>query len=407
MLAATQAPAPSDRPSIAVLAFTNMSGDPEQEYLSDGIADDIITELSRMRGLFVIARNTSFTYKGDAIDVKQVGRELGVRYVLEGSVRRGGQRVRVIAQLIDAETGSHVWAERYDCDLADVFVVQDEITFAVTRAIGPAVADAEQRRVLRKPPESLGAWEAYQRGLWHLSQMRVEDATLARSSFNRALELDPTLAAAHTGLSRLYLTGVGLFAKRPLEESVQLAGEEARKAVEIDPTDAEALADQAFAVGMAGDFNRGFEYIERALSINPNCVRAYRVKGWLLLNSGNPKEGREAFLFAIRIDPRSALDVTVRSHIANWYYKERDYENAVAAARRLVGDRPDHPWAYRWLAAALGQLGRSDEARVALDKAVAIAPDVFRLFVAQRLPWTRQVDYDDMLDGLRKAGWQG
>ncbi len=407
MLAATQAPAPSDRPSIAVLAFTNMSGDPEQEYFSDGIADDIITELSRMRGLFVIARNTSFTYKGDAIDVKQVGRELGVRYVLEGSVRRGGQRVRVIAQLIDAETGSHVWAERYDCDLADVFVVQDEITFAVTRAIGPAVADAEQRRVLRKPPESLGAWEAYQRGLWHLSQMRVEDATLARSYFNRALELDPTLAAAHTGLSRLYLTELGLFAKRPLEESVQLAGEEARKAVEIDPTDAEALADQAFAVGMAGDFNRGFEYIERALSINPNCVRAYRVKGWLLLNSGNPKEGREAFLFAIRIDPRSALDVTVRSHIADWYYKERDYENAVAAARRLVGDRPDHPWAYRWLAAALGQLGRSDEARVALDKAVAIAPDVFRLFVAQRLPWTRQVDYDDMLDGLRKAGWQG
>ena len=162
---------------------------------------------------------------------------------------------------------------------------------------------------------------------------------------------------------------------------MQLAGEEARKAVEIDPTDAEALADQAFAVGMAGDFNRGFEYIERALSINPNCVRAYRVKGWLLLNSGNPKEGREAFLFAIRIDPRSALDVTVQSHIADLYYKERDYENAVAAARRLVGDRPDHPWAYRWLAAALGQLGRSDEARVALDKAVAIAPDVFRLFV--------------------------
>jgi adenylate cyclase len=237
--------------------------------------------------------------------------------------------------------------------------------------------------------------------------MRLDDANLARSYFNRALELDPTLAAAHTGLSRLYLTESGLFAKRPLEESVQLAGEEARKAVEIDPTDAEALADQAFAVGIAGDFNRGFEYVERALSINPNCVRAYRVKGWLLLNSGKPTEGREAFLFAIRIDPRSALDVTVRSHIADSYYKECDYENAVAAARRLVGDRPDHAWAYRWLAAALGQLGRSDEARAALDKAVAIAPDVFRLFVAQRLPWTRQVDYDDMLDGLRKAGWQG
>ena len=157
-----------DKPSIAVLAFTNMSGDPEQEYFSDGIADDIITELSRIRWLFVIARNSSFTYKGHAIDVKQVGRELGVRYVLEGSVRRGGERVRVNAQLIDAETGNHVWAERYDRDLADVFAVQDEITLAVTRAIGPAVADAEQRRALRKPPGNLGAWESYQRGLWHL-----------------------------------------------------------------------------------------------------------------------------------------------------------------------------------------------------------------------------------------------
>ena len=174
-----------DRPSIAVLAFTNMSGDLEQEYFSDGIADDIITELSRIRWLFVIARNTSFTYKGHAIDVKQVGRELGVRYVLEGSVRRGGQRVRVNAQLIDAETGVHVWAERYDRDLSDVFAVQDEITLAVTRAIEPAVDNAELRRALRKPPASLGAWEAYQRGLWHLSKHLGGDNDLAIEFFQR------------------------------------------------------------------------------------------------------------------------------------------------------------------------------------------------------------------------------
>ena len=230
-----------------------MSGDPEQEYFSDGIADDIITELSRIRWLFVIARNSSFTYKGHAIDVKQVGRELGVRYVLEGSVRRGGQRVRVNAQLIDAETGIHVWAERYDRDLADVFAVQDEITLAVTRAIGPAVADAEQRRALRKPPESLGAWEAYQRGLWHLSQRRLEDVPLARSFFNRALELDPTLAAAHTGLaSAVSILKSGLFAKRPLAEALRLSGDEAQKALELDPTDAEAHAYQAFAVALQG-----------------------------------------------------------------------------------------------------------------------------------------------------------
>ena len=156
------------KPSIAVLAFANMSGDLEQEYFSDGIADDIITELSRSRLLFVIARNSSFSYKGRAVDVRQVARELGVRYVLEGSVRRGGERVRVSAQLIDADAGIHVWAERYDRKLTDVFAVQDEITNAVTIAIEPAIADAEQRRALRKPPETLGAWEAYQHGLWHI-----------------------------------------------------------------------------------------------------------------------------------------------------------------------------------------------------------------------------------------------
>ncbi len=167
-----------DKPSIAVLPFTNISGDPEQEYFSDGMAEDIITALSRSRALFVIARNSSFTYKARAVDVKQVARELGVRYVLEGSVRRGGDRVRVSEQLIDAETGNHLWAERYDRELADTFAVQDEITTAVTLAIGPAISDAEQQRASRKQPESLGAWDAYTRGLWHLA--RVEQTRMPR-----------------------------------------------------------------------------------------------------------------------------------------------------------------------------------------------------------------------------------
>ena len=282
-----------DRPSIAVLAFTNMSGDPEQEYFSDGIADDIITELSRIRWLFVIARNTSFAYKGHAIDVKQVGRELGVRYVLEGSVRRGGQRVRVNAQLIDAETGVHVWAERYDRDLSDVFAVQDEITLAVTRAIEPAVDDAELRRALRKPPASLGAWEAYQRGLWHLWQRRLEDVPLARSFFNRALELDPTLATAHRGLAVLFNNEGTLFASRPLLEALRLSGDEAQKALELDPTDANAHAYRAYAAGNLGNYAAGFAHAERALSINPNCAMAYHAKGWLMIFTDRPAEGRE------------------------------------------------------------------------------------------------------------------
>jgi adenylate cyclase len=197
-----------DKPSIAVLAFTNMSGDPAQEYFSDGIADDIITELSRNRSLLVIARGSSFTYKGRAIDVKRIARGLGVRYVLEGSVRRSAGRVRVTAQLIDAETGNHIWAERFDSALEDVFTVQDEITAAVVTAIVPAVADAELRRVLRKPPDSLGAWEAYQRGLWHYAKANATDNERAKEFLERAVALDPACSAPYAALARAYLDEV-------------------------------------------------------------------------------------------------------------------------------------------------------------------------------------------------------
>src|SRR5207237_829743 len=176
-----------DKPSIAVLPFANMSSDPEQEFFADGIAEEIITALSRFPSLFVIARNSCFTYKARAVDVKQVGRELGVRYVLEGSLRKAGNRLRVTAQLVEAETGNHVWAERYDRDPADIFAVQDEISLAVTTAIAPAVAQAEQQRAMRKPPDSLDAWAAYQRGLWHLGKANADDNARAESFFRRAI----------------------------------------------------------------------------------------------------------------------------------------------------------------------------------------------------------------------------
>jgi adenylate cyclase len=357
--------------------------------------------------LFVIARNSSFAYKGNAINVKQIGWELGVRYVLEGSVRRGGERVRVNTQLIDAETGNHIWAERYDRDLADVFAVRDEITLAVTRAIGQAVDDAEQRRALRKPPTNLDAWEAYQQGRWYLSRFRSEDLAQAREFFNRALELDPTLAVAHTGLSLVLVREGAMHPSRPLPDALRLSGDEAQKALELDPTDADAHAVRAHAVGCFGDYSTGLDHIERALSLNPNCAMAYFFKGWLQIFSGTPAEGRDTTLRSIRLDPRRASYPPVRNQIAMSYYLEGDYEMTAAEAARLITDRPDFAYAYRWLAAALGQLGRSDEARAALDKAFAIASEVFRLYVAQRVPWMRQIDYDHMLDGLRKAGWQG
>ena len=197
MLSNTSDPLPlPDKPSIAVLPFQNMSGDPEQEYFADGVVEDIITALSRLKSLFVIARNSSFTYKGRAVDIKQVGRELGVRYVLEGSVRRSSNRVRITAQLIDAETGNHLWAERYDRDMADIFAVQDEITEAVAIAIEPAVAQMEQWRAVRKPPESLSSWEAYQRGLWHFGRIGTTENEAAKTFSRRAIDLDPSFAPA-------------------------------------------------------------------------------------------------------------------------------------------------------------------------------------------------------------------
>jgi adenylate cyclase len=196
---ATPLPLP-DKPSIAVLPFANMSSDPEQEFFADGISEDIITALSRYPSLFVIARNSSFTYKGRAVDVKQVGRDLGVRYVLEGSLRKSGNRIRITGQLVEAEIGKHVWAERYDRDLADIFVVQDEISEAVTIAIAPAIADAEQQRAMRKQPGSLDAWAAYQRGLWHLGKFARDDNALAEKFFREAVDLDPTFAGGYRGL---------------------------------------------------------------------------------------------------------------------------------------------------------------------------------------------------------------
>src|SRR5882672_461347 len=190
-----------DKPSVAVLPFTNMNGDPEQEFVADGIAEDIITALSRYPSLFVTARNSSFTSKGHAVDLKQVGRELGVRYVLEGSLRKSGNRIRVTAQLVEAETGNHVWAERYDRDLADIFALQDEISEAVTTAIAPAIAQAERQRAMRRPPESLDAWAAYQRGLWHLSKVTVEDFTIALKLFETGTHLDPGFAGCYSGLA--------------------------------------------------------------------------------------------------------------------------------------------------------------------------------------------------------------
>jgi len=387
-----------DKPSIAVLPFKNMSGDEEQEFFADGIAEDIITALSRYSSLFVIARNSSFSFKGRAIDLKQVGRELGVRYVLEGSLRKSGNRVRVTAQLVEAETGNHVWAERYDRDLADIFAVQDEITQATTIAIAPAIAEAEQQRAMRKPPTSLDAWGAYQRGIWHLAKASAEDTGFAEKFFQRAVDLDPMFVGGYIGLAAVLSRAKGTQGK---EEAL------ARRAVTLDGGNAEAHSRLALALVAGGDHRGACAEAEQALAICPNLAAAHGALGVALAYSGRPFEGLAALETCIRLDPRDPSLVNRLNQVALAHYFCRNYDAAVEAAERAIRSFPDFPSPYRWLAAALGELGRTAEAKAALEKAITVSPGSFDFQVRERPPWFRPQEHAHMLDGLRKAGWEG
>jgi adenylate cyclase len=395
----------TDKPSIAVLPFANLSADPGQEYFSDGVADDIITALSRYPSLLVIARNSSFSYKNLAVDVKRVGGELGVRYVLEGSVRKADRRIRVTAQLIETDAGAHIWADRYDANITDVFTVQDEITRAVTTAIAPAIADAERQRALRRPAHD--AWNAYQRGLWHMSKATREDNRQAQQSFAKAITLDANFSGGHHGLALAQMQESGLFATLAVAQARVSIADLARRAVAIDEADAEAHACLSWALNFNGDYEGALSEAQRALLISPNLASAHRAMGTTLIFSGEPRAGRGALEVSIRLDPRDPLLAWHLNRIAIAHYLEGDYEGAIDAAQRVIRSYPEFPLIYRWLAAALGQASRTDEARQALDKAIAIGAGTFDMYVRRRVPWHRPEDYEHMLDGLRKAGWQG
>jgi len=268
-----------------VLPFANFSNDREQQYFADGITEDLTTDLSRIAHSFVISRNTAFTYRNKPIDTRQIGRELGVRYVLEGSLRKSGNRIRVTAQLVEADTGKHIWANRYDRDLADIFAVQDEITEAVTIAIAPAIADAEQQRAMRKPPGSLDAWAAYQRGLWHLGKFGAEDNTLAQRFFQQTIDLDPNFSGGYAGLAIAKRRGVQ---RQGLLESHGVL-ELARRAVLLDPNDAEAHTRLGFMLSGQGDHDGALAEVQSALAISPNLANAHAVLGQILLCTGRPK----------------------------------------------------------------------------------------------------------------------
>jgi adenylate cyclase len=396
-----------DKPSIAVLPFANMSNDPEQEFFADGIAEDVITALSRYPSLFVIARNSCFTYKGRAVDVKQVGRELGVRYVLEGSLRKSANRIRVTAQLVEAETGNHLWAERYDRDLADIFAVQDEITEAVTIAIAPAIAGAERQRAMRKPPGSLDAWAAYQRGLWYMSKVSAGDYLFAEKLFQQAIDVDPNFAGGYCGLALVVGQNARLFQTRSIAEAQESGEKLARRAVELDQADAEARVCLGVLSLGRGDYDGALAETKTALAISPNLASAYGWFGATLIFSGRPTEGLAALQTRIRLDPLNPTLATHLNQVALGLYFCGDYVAAVEAAKRAIRSYPDYPAPYRYLAAALGQLGRSEEAKAALCKVIALAPGAFDMYIRNRVPWMRREDHDHLVEGLHKAGWKG
>jgi adenylate cyclase len=388
-----------DKPSISILPFQNLSGDPEQEYFADGMVEDITTALSRIRWLFVIARNSSFSYKGKAVDVKQVARELGVRYVLEGSVRRGGNRVRVTAQLIDAISGAHVWAERYDRDLIDIFAVQDEITASVAGIIEPALAEAEQQRVLRKQPERLDAWEAYQRGLWHFYKYAPQENKSALAFFRQAIALDPNFAPGHYGCALALQWDVWHFSTRPFLEVQGAAREEAQIAVSLDDKDAMAHAVLAHMMMWGGEWEAAIAQARKAVVLNPNSTFVISMLGCVLGFGGYKDEALDRLQQAMRTSPHDPLIWLWMVWRGSIEFLSRDFDAAVQTLRQVVRLRPGYSSPYDNLAASLAFLGRLDEARDALQLQPAQSPEQRQRW-QQRPPWLRPQDYALRVEGL-------
>ncbi|MFO1157766.1 MAG: AAA family ATPase [Reyranellaceae bacterium] len=401
-LPATAAAQPPGRPSIAVLPFQNMSGDPQQDYFVDGMVEDITTELSRFRELFVIARTTAFAYKGRALGVRQIAHELGVRYLLEGSVRRRGNDVRVTAQLIDAVSGAHLWAERYDRASGDIFILQDEITASVAAVIEPTVTRAERQRALRKPPDRLDAWEAYQRGLWHFHKHGAEDNGIAQTFFRQAIELDPNFASAHSGYAMALYWDAWLYSTRPFDALEKFSQAEARLAVSLDDKDATAHAVLATMKCVAGDWEESVIEARAALALNVNSAFVVSTLGLVLGRAGYHAEGIRHLRQAMRVSPQDPLTWQWLNGIADFELFSGQFEAALESYRQVMQRRPKFFSPYLYSAAALAYLGRSREARQALGTARArFAEQIERR--QQRPPWARPQDWAIKTDGLRLA----
>jgi TolB-like protein len=394
-----------DKPSIAVLAFANLSGDPEQEYFADGIVEDIITALSRIRWLFVIARNSSFTYKGKAVDVKQVGREMGVRYVLEGSVRKTGGRVRITGQLIDAGSGVHLWADRYDGVLDDVFDLQDRVTESVVAAVGPRIRSEELQRVRRKRPESLVAYDYYLQALPHFYAVDAAANAEALRLLSLAQHSDPTYAAAHAmaAFCRIQRRQQG-WGSGASDTIAALAV--AEQALACDPEDPLVLWTAGHAVAVFGkQYDRGRGLIDRSLVLNPNSADAWCISGWHYIFAGEPLRGLTDLDRARRLSPFDPLTFYVYTAICAAYLNLREFDQAIHWGRKALQERPGFAAPLRQLAAAFAYSGRMAEAKEMIRDLLEVEPGLTVTIVDEsRCNVHHATIRKHFLDGLRLAG---
>ncbi len=391
-----------EKPSIAVLPFVNMSGDPDQEYFSDGITEEIITALSKVPRLFVIARNSSFTYKGKSVKVQEVGRELGVRYVLEGSVRRAGGRIRITAQLIDATTGHHLWADRYDRDLKDVFALQDEITMEILMALQCELTEGLQACVLGKGTKNYEAYVKVFQGREHIYRMNKEGIALARQSFEEAAALDPKFAIAHTHLAWSYLLEVWFGFSDSSGQSMAKAVEFAQKALALD----DSLADAYTLLGNIHLVQRQWEKAvtegERSVALNPNSADNMGLFGSTLCYVGRPEEAVAMLEKAIRLNP--IPPDWLLENLATAYRMIGRYEEAIVELKKVIHRNPDYTEAWLNLAAIYISLGREKEAREAAAEVLRLEPKFSLEHFAQTCLFKNKADIDLYIDSLRKAG---
>ncbi len=395
-----------DKPSIAVLPFTNLSGDPEQDYFADGIVEEIITALSRMRWLFVIARNSSFTYKGRTVDVKQVARELGVRYVLEGSVRKAASRVRIAGQLIDGSTGAHLWADRFEGTLEDIFDLQDQVTASVVGAIAPRLEQAEIERARRKPTESLDAYDCYLRGMASYYQWTREGTSEALRMFYRAIELDPNFASACGAAAWCYVDRkANSWMTDRVRESAETA-RLARQAVALGRDDAPALAFGGFALALVvGDLDDGAAFIDRALALNPNLAAAWSFSGWARIWLGEPDTAIEHLARAIRLSPLDADIGRMQAATAHAHFFAGRYDLASPWAEMALRAWLDHAVALRIATASHALAGRLEQAQKLLARLRQVDPALRVSNLRDRLgPYRRPEDLARYEEGLRRAG---